>query len=153
MRAGVEVEIGLLVVQATPAAHGGRRSPLGPAAAPIGFVIRGSRSVYFAGDTDLFPEMGTLAGSIDVALLPVSGWGPTLGPGHLDPERAAAATALIEPRLAVPIHWGTFALAWLARRADDPARPARSFAAQVATQAPRSATRVLQPGDRLELPD
>jgi L-ascorbate metabolism protein UlaG (beta-lactamase superfamily) len=46
---------------------------------------------------------------IDVALLPVWGWGPTLGRGrHLDPERAAHALRLIRPRAAVPIHWGTY---------------------------------------------
>ena len=56
--------------------------------------------------------MSELAGSIDLALLPVWGWGPTLGPGHLDPARAATAAALIAPRVAVPIHWGTFALRW-----------------------------------------
>ena len=44
---------------------------------------------------------------VDLALLPIWGWGPSLGPGHLDPERAARAAALIEPRIVVPIHWGT----------------------------------------------
>ena len=40
---------------------------------------------------------------IDVALLPVWGWGPTLGRGlHLDPQRAAQALRLIRPRAAVP---------------------------------------------------
>ena len=33
------------------------------------------------------------ARGVDVALLPVWGWGPTLGPGHLDPQRAAEAVA------------------------------------------------------------
>ena len=46
---------------------------------------------------------------IDIALLPVWGWGPTLGRGlHLDPLRAAQALRLIRPRAAVPIHWGTY---------------------------------------------
>ena len=37
---------------------------------------------------------------------PRLGWGPTLGPAHLDPERAAPAAQLLRPRMAVPIHWG-----------------------------------------------
>ena len=88
--------------------HSGRREPLGPSGPAIGCVIAGSRTVYFPGDTDLFPAMGALAGRLDVALLPVWGWGPTIGQGHLNPVSAAAAAAILRPRLAIPIHWGTF---------------------------------------------
>ena len=35
--------------------------------------------------------------------------------GHLDPPRAAEAARRLSPRLAVPIHWGTFAEAWSRR--------------------------------------
>ena len=109
---GGEAAIGGVVVRAVPAVHSGYRPPLGPTAPPLGFVIRGSRTVYFAGDTDLFDGMGELVGadeSIDMALIPVWGWGPTLGRGlHLDPYRAALALRLIRPRAAMPIHWGTY---------------------------------------------
>lgn len=114
MAVGGEAEVGGVVVRAVPAAHSGYRPPRGPTAAPLGYVLRGGRSVYFAGDTDLFDgmaDLAELAGSgepIDVALLPVWGWGPVLGPGHLDPLRAAQALRLIRPRAAVPIHWGTY---------------------------------------------
>ena len=53
------------------------------------------------------------SGRVDVALLPVWGWGPDLGPGHLDPARAADAVALLRPRVVVPVHWGTLAVAGL----------------------------------------
>jgi L-ascorbate metabolism protein UlaG (beta-lactamase superfamily) len=109
---GDEAAVGGVVVRAVPAIHSGYRPPLGPTAPPLGFVVRGSRSVYFAGDTDLFDGMAEIAGpgeTIDMALLPVWGWGPTLGRGlHLDPMRAAQALRLIRPRAAVPIHWGTY---------------------------------------------
>jgi L-ascorbate metabolism protein UlaG (beta-lactamase superfamily) len=109
---GDEASVGAVVVRAVPAVHSGYRPPLGPTAPPLGFVVRGGRSVYFAGDTDLFDGMRELARpgeSIDMALLPVWGWGPTLGRGlHLDPLRAAQALRLIRPRAAVPIHWGTY---------------------------------------------
>jgi L-ascorbate metabolism protein UlaG (beta-lactamase superfamily) len=151
IRAGEKVKVGGLSVTATPAEHDGRRRPFGPAGEPIGFVARGSRSFYFAGDTDLFPGMAQVAGAPDLALLPVWGWGSRLGPGHLDPERAATAAALIAPHVAVPIHWGTFALARPAKRATDPARPAREFAALVARRAPGVDVRVLAPGARTEV--
>ena len=101
------VEVGADVsVLAFPALHDGYRPPLGPRAAALGFVIEGPSSVYFAGDTDVFPGMTRLNGTVDAALLPVWGWGPYLGPGHLDPRRAAQAAALVGARVTVPIHWG-----------------------------------------------
>ena len=106
---GDTVEIGGVRVTAVPALHSGYRPPLGPTAAAIGFVIEGTQIVYFAGDTDLYEGMASLPAPIDVALLPVWGWGPTLGRGlHMDPLRAAEALRLIRPRAAVPIHWGTY---------------------------------------------
>jgi L-ascorbate metabolism protein UlaG (beta-lactamase superfamily) len=109
MAVGDAVDVGGVLVRAVPAVHSGYRPPLGPTAPALGFVVRGSRSVYFAGDTDLFDGMGQLGEPIDVALLPVWGWGPTLGRGlHLDPLRAAQSLRLIRPRAAVPIHWGTY---------------------------------------------
>ena len=108
LAAGESMDIGGVQVDAVEALHSGFRPPLGPTAPAIGFVIRGTRSVYFAGDTDMFPGMADL-GPIDLALIPVWGWGPTLGRGlHLDPLRAAEALRLIRPRAAVPIHWGTY---------------------------------------------
>jgi L-ascorbate metabolism protein UlaG (beta-lactamase superfamily) len=152
LRPGEELQVGPLRVEATFAAHQGRRHPLGIDVAPVGFVVRGSRTVYFAGDTDLFVAMADLAGTIDVALLPVWGWGRSLGPGHLDPERAAQAAARIAPRVAIPIHWGTFSLPWPYPRPSDPRAPACAFATAVARIAPAVDARVLQPGERVELP-
>ena len=74
----------------------------------LGYVVSGSQQVYFAGDTDLFAGMSALAGALDVALLPVAGWGPKVDAGHLDPLRAAKSLPLLKPRIAVPIHWGTY---------------------------------------------
>ncbi len=139
-------------VTATLARHDGRRRPLGPSAQPLGYVVHGSRSAYFAGDTDLFPAMAALRGWLDLALLPVWGWGRSVGPGHLDPDRAARAAAIIAPRIAIPIHWGTFALGGgLISRPADPAWPPRQFASLAATYAPAVEVRVLAPGERTEL--
>ena len=112
MAIGDEMTVGGVAVEAVPAHHSAFRPPVGPSAPPLGFVVRGSRSVYFAGDTDMFDGMRDLARPgerIDVALIPVWGWGPVLGRGrHLDPRHAAEALRLIRPRAAVPIHWGTY---------------------------------------------
>jgi L-ascorbate metabolism protein UlaG (beta-lactamase superfamily) len=151
LRPGEEVTPNGLRVIATQAVHDRRRQPFGPAAEPVGYLMRGSRSAYFAGDTDLFAGMADLRGCVDLALLPVWGWGPALGPGHLDPERAARAAAVITPAVAIPIHWGTFALGRPARRPADPGWPARRFAALTGEYAPAVSVRVLEPGERTEL--
>jgi L-ascorbate metabolism protein UlaG (beta-lactamase superfamily) len=140
-----------LRIQATRAAHDRRRLPLGPACDPVGYLVSGSRSVYFAGDTDLFPEMAQLRGEVDVALLPVWGWGPSVGPGHLDPERAARAAALIAPSVAIPIHWGTFRPAWSSGSAAERERPARRFTQLLGQYAPGVRGRIMDVGERLEL--
>ena len=92
-------------VRAVPAWHDGRRRPGAQELDTLGFVVDG---IWFAGDTDLDDGLAELRGEVDVALVPIWGWGPSLGPGHMDPEAAARAVALIAPRLAIPIHWGTY---------------------------------------------
>jgi L-ascorbate metabolism protein UlaG (beta-lactamase superfamily) len=106
---GDEIPVGPLVVRVVPARHDGRRLPVGPHRSPaLGYVVEGVARTYFAGDTGLFDEMAEAVGPVDVALLPVGGWGPHLGEGHLDAGRAARALALLEPRSAVPVHYGTY---------------------------------------------
>lgn len=144
---GDRVTVRDAVVEAVPALHDGRRYPLAPDIAALGFLLRGPQRVYFAGDTDLFDGMTELAGHVDVAALPIAGWGPRLPAGHLDPEGAAKAAALIRPRIAVPIHWGTFSRIDL--RHEDPLAPTRAFADAVAVHAPGVAVEVLAPGERL----
>ena len=151
VRAGDDLRLASVHVTATPATHDRRRWPFGAAADPVGYLIRGSSSVYFAGDTDLFLAMAELRGRVDVALLPVWGWGSRLGAGHLDPESAAAATALIEPAVVIPIHWGTYAMPRASRHPGDRTWPAREFAAYAARYAPGVEVRTLAPGDRLSL--
>lgn len=152
LQPGAEIQIGQVRITATTARHDERRRPFGPRAQPVGYLIRGSSaSVYFAGDTDLFLDMAELRGSVDVALLPVWGWGPSIGPGHLDPEGAAAAVALIGPGVVIPIHWGTFALPRPVKRLPDPRRPANDFQALTEKYAPATEVRVLSPGERTAL--
>ena len=142
---GAEIRIGELVVTGVHAEHDGSRGPLG-ASGELGYVIEGSRRIYFAGDTDLFEDLAAI-GPLDVALVPVTGWGATVGPGHLDPERAAEAVRLLQPQVAVPIHWGTLARIG---RLPDP-EPPQEFARLVERAAPDVRVRILEPGGTLDL--
>jgi L-ascorbate metabolism protein UlaG (beta-lactamase superfamily) len=60
--------------------------------------LRGER-LYHSGDTDVIPEMDSVTG-VDVALLPVS------GVYVMTAQEAAEAARRIQPRVAVPMHWG-----------------------------------------------
>ncbi|HKJ35279.1 MAG TPA: MBL fold metallo-hydrolase [Solirubrobacterales bacterium] len=144
---GDRLRFGALEVEVTPAVHiavrrGAQRSPA------LGYLIGDGRAnAYFAGDTELFAGMADLAGRVDLALLPIWGWGPTLGPGHMNPEQAAEAVGMLRPRRAVPIHWGTYSpLAaprlwpWMSHG------PARGFAEHAATTSPETEVVILEPG-------
>jgi L-ascorbate metabolism protein UlaG (beta-lactamase superfamily) len=90
---------------------------------------------------------------LDVALVPVAGWGPRIPPGHLDPERAAAALALLRPRVAVPIHWGTLAPMWWRPRTAQALRAApETFRRHAARAAPSVDVQILAPGQTLRIP-
>ena len=117
-------------------------------------VEHAGRRVYFAGDTELFDGLADAVGPgrLDLALLPVWGWGPSLGPGHMDPEQAARAAALLRPRVAIPIHWGTLLPLGLHRRhARLLHEPGADFARHVARLAPEVDVRLVRPGETVQL--
>ena len=154
---GDTLDVDGLSVTAVPAAHDGRRLPgsrhVGPA---LGYVLAAEgRRVWFAGDTGLFDAMADI-GPVDVALVPVGGWGPTLGPEHLDPVQAAEAVRRVQARDAVPVHYGTLwpvglrALAprLFARRCR---APGREFAAAVDALGTGVRAHVVEPGGSVDL--
>ena len=135
---GTSLAVGPVLVHAVRAEHSGRRRPWGPPARAVGHVVTGTASAWLAGDTALhegMPSVSEIAGppGPDVAVLPVWGWGPRLGPGHLNPRQAAEAALLVRARYAVPVHWGTLypvGMRWLMRRRL--VDPGPEFAAAVA---------------------
>jgi len=143
-------------VRTVPAVHGHRPMPHRPNAA-TGFVVRGGGlTVWFAGDTGPFAGLAhvpELAGApVDLALVPVGGWGPRLSGGHLDPVEAARACALVGARVAVPVHWGT--LHAPASRRLPPGwmdRAGKAFEAAVRRLAPDVRACVLLPGDVVDV--
>ncbi|MEU9558781.1 MBL fold metallo-hydrolase [Streptomyces fumanus] len=153
VRPGDETTAGELRIRVVPARHDGRRLPLGPHRSPaLGFVIEGEGRTYFAGDTALFDGMAEQVGPVDVALLPVGGWGPYLGEGHLDPGRAAEALARLAPRSAVPVHYGTYwPIGMDAVRPHEFHTPGEEFARLAALRAPGVAVHRLGHGESARL--
>ncbi|MGW0416862.1 MBL fold metallo-hydrolase [Streptomyces collinus] len=150
---GDRVRVGDLLVRVVPARHDGRRLPVGPHRSPaLGYVVEGEARTYFAGDTGLFDTMADEVGPVDVALLPVGGWGPWLGEGHLDAGRAARALALLEPRMAVPVHYGTFwPIGMDAVRPHEFHTPGEEFVRLAAAAAPQVAVHRLEHGESVRL--
>jgi L-ascorbate metabolism protein UlaG (beta-lactamase superfamily) len=148
MEAGESRDIGRLRLTATPAVHGITRHPMATPGNSLGYLVQGRLTAYFAGDTGLFDEMAGLAADLDLALLPVGGWGPRLPEDHLNPLTVAKALRLLQPAITVPIHWGTLYPPWL-----PPAFNARfgrwpvAFTRCAAHLAPGIDVRVLEPGE------
>jgi L-ascorbate metabolism protein UlaG (beta-lactamase superfamily) len=148
---GAEVSVGPVTVKATHAEHDGGRPPWGKSSA-LGYALTGSRRIFFAGDTGLFAGMDGLVPQLDVALVPIWGWGAELGRGnHLDPEQAAEAVRRLRPKIAVPIHWGTYRPFYRGSGAPFLSEPAEAFVHAAAIAAPDVDIRVLLPGEELEL--
>lgn len=150
--AGEEVPFGSLRVRGQPALHRGRRHPAASLTPSLGYEVRGEVSVYHAGDTGVVPEPAAFAGRPDVVCLPVSGYGARLPEDHMGPRTASVAVETLDPRLAVPIHWGTYQLQGMTRRMRerDLWRP-HAFASAVGALGNGTRVCVLQPGESLAL--
>lgn len=135
-RAAEQVQVRLV-----RADHGARPMPHRPNEAH-GHLVRSEHTVvWFAGDTSVYPELAELpelAGRpIDVALLPIAGWGPRLSAGHMDAAQAVQACRVVRPRAVMAIHHGTLHPPVVPRGASDwMHRPMREFRHQLAEACP-----------------
>jgi len=133
MNVGGTVKVDGLEITLVPALHSCS------AGTPVGFVVKGEgKTVYHAGDTALFSDMGLISrlyGPIDLALLPIGGF-YTMGP-----LEAAEAVALMEPRAVIPMHYGTFPV--LVQTAEEFVKLARE-------KSPGTQVIVLEPGGSYE---
>jgi L-ascorbate metabolism protein UlaG (beta-lactamase superfamily) len=150
--AGDTVTVAGVNVTAVPAVHSGSRWPWRRLrCAALGYVLEGTGTTYFAGDTVEFAGMTDLP-RLDLALLPVGGWGPWLRGQHLDPRTAAACLQLLEPAVCVPVHYATLwpiGVGWVR-----PSRfhdPGRAFAEHARSTAPEVDVRVLAPGTSTQI--
>jgi L-ascorbate metabolism protein UlaG (beta-lactamase superfamily) len=149
---GERMQVGGVVVEATAAFHGGKRYPVTRSGHALGYLIGDDPRVYYAGDTGLFPGMSELAGRVDVALLPISGWGVTLPDDHLNPLTAARALEALRPRVAIPVHYGVYyppgmLALWRGRDVGPP----QAFVRYAAKLAPDVEVRVVPPGESTRL--
>jgi L-ascorbate metabolism protein UlaG (beta-lactamase superfamily) len=152
MELGESYSVGPVEIIAVPASHHGPGSSFAPLSNSLGYVIRGSATVYFAGDTALFEDMADLGQDydIDLALLPVWGYGPNLRGDHMTPRDAAEALTMLHPQRAVPVHWGTFRpLGKVWSRLNYFSDPPYTFAGYAAHLAPHTKVHILQPGESL----
>jgi L-ascorbate metabolism protein UlaG (beta-lactamase superfamily) len=104
VKPGDRLSIGGLQLEAVPAYNLNKfRSPGNPfhpkEAGHVGFIITaGNQRIYHAGDTDNIPEMSDF--EVDIALLPVS------GTYVMTAQEAAEAAGRIDPKTAIPMHYG-----------------------------------------------
>jgi L-ascorbate metabolism protein UlaG (beta-lactamase superfamily) len=137
----VPVGSGEVEVRLVRADHSSRPMPHRPNDAHGHLVRSPEGTVWFAGDTSLYDDMAGLpdlaGGAIDLALLPIGGWGPRLSAGHMGPAEAVEACRRVGARAVLPIHYGTFHpqgmqftnLDWMTR-------PGRVFRRRMATGCP-----------------
>ena len=150
-------DVGPLRVRLVRAVHHGRPMPHRPNDAHGHLVRSGSTTLWVAGDTSLYPEMGQLperAGveRLDVVLVPIGGWGPRLSANHMGPAEAAEACALTRARYALPVHWGTLHAPFMTWMSDWFERPLDAFEADVAAAAPACRVIRLPLGETWSLP-
>jgi L-ascorbate metabolism protein UlaG (beta-lactamase superfamily) len=153
---GDRLRIGPLEVVGTEAKHRGTRHPLAARTPSLGYVVSGSHSIYFAGDTGFFSGIAEVwPERLDLAMLPIAGIGPLMPEfKHMSPRDAVKAMGLLRPRLVVPIHWGTYHLPGTALFRFGPDFHRRApylFMAQAADREPDVHTVLLRPGERLSL--
>lgn len=138
------------------AVHHSRPMPHRPNDAHGHLIRFPGATVWVAGDTSLYDEMDRLpeiAGApIDLAVVPVGGWGARLSPGHLDPRTAARACELAGAKVAMPYHWGSL---YVPGTSTIPAgwmdRPGAEFPEAIARGAPGCEPLVLRPGEAASL--
>jgi len=108
------------------------------AAMAVGLVIESGKTVYHAGDTSVFGDMKLIRDLYkpDVAMLPIGGF------FTMDPEQAAMAVSLVKPKIAVPMHYGTWPLI-----EQDP----KEFERLVKKSSPKTRVVILKPGESLEV--
>ncbi len=103
---------------ATPARHFSGRRIFGGYNSTLWatWVIAGpKRRVFFSGDTGEFPglaEIGEKFGPFDLTMIKSGAYNELWPDIHLNPEQAVKAHLALRGELLMPIHWGTFNLAF-----------------------------------------
>ncbi|MCL6612661.1 MAG: metal-dependent hydrolase [Peptococcaceae bacterium] len=132
MNIGGQVVVSGIKVTMTQAFHSGT------AGNAVGYIVvlEDGKTVYHAGDTGVFSDMGIFGQlyNIDLALLPIG------SVFVMDPVQAAFSLTLLKPKKAVPIHYGTFPIL---------VQDAGGFVKLAGEKAPGTEVVVLKPGQEV----
>ena len=139
---GESVRIGSLELVATPARHYSGRNPLRrDRTLWASWVVKGPRHrIFFSGDSgyfDGFKAIGAAHGPFDLTLIKIGACDWTWQDIHMSPEEAVRTNQDLGGRLLLPIHWGTFNLAFHAWNAPPEEAVAAAAARNVAIAVPR----------------
>ena len=144
---GGRMDIGPLVILALPVKHFPGRSLCETQSVPQSYLVRGTKTIYFGGDSGLtqkFRQIGTNY-SIDLAFLPIGHYRPaSFRSGHMSPEDALEAMEMLQAKRMVPIHWGAFRLSL-----EPVEEPARRFLHLLEERRINPKAILLQPGEKI----
>lgn len=128
-----EARFGPLTLAAAPAQHFSGRGPRdGNSTLWASWVVMGtSERLFFSGDTGMhreFADIGERYGPFDLTMIECGAYNETWPDVHMQPEQSIEAHRLVRGKTMMPVHWGTFDLAF--HRWDEPAERIRLLAAQ-----------------------
>jgi L-ascorbate metabolism protein UlaG (beta-lactamase superfamily) len=144
---GESVDVGGLRLEACPARHYSGRLYFGDPTLWASWAILGPRHrVFFSGDSGYFEEfrrIGERLGPFDLTLAKIGAYGTTWPQIHMTPEEAVRAHGDVRGAVLLPVHWGTFNLAY-----HDWREPAERVVAAAADRGARLV--VPRPGESVE---
>ena len=134
MNIGGSAEIKGVTITMTQAVHSSET------ASPTGYILKleDGTSIYHAGDTGIFESMRLLGElyRLDLALLPIG------GVFTMDPFQASKALTLLNPKIAIPMHYKTFPIL---------EQDANRFVELARKESPKVRIVVLEPGQEFIL--
>lgn len=112
-----EISVGSVRLVCTPSRHFSGRALIDRDATlwSSWAVIGTEERVFFSGDTGMFPgftEIGERLGPFDITLMESGAYNQQWPDIHMGPEQAVQAHQMVRGKLMLPIHWGTFNLAF-----------------------------------------
>lgn len=116
-----------------------------------GYILKGTNhTVYLPGDTAYGPHFKEIGSQydIDAACLPIGAYRPRwfMKSRHLSPKEALKAREDLNAKKLIPIHWGSFRLAF-----DKVDEPIKIFRKEVSETTDEGLTAILNPGESLDL--
>ena len=105
-----------VTIHCAPARHYSGRKSMDNSTLWSSWMLKGpNHSVYFSGDTGYanhFREIRERLGSPELALIKIGAYGDTWLDIHMNPEAAVRAQRDLGAATLLPVHWGTFNLAY-----------------------------------------